>query len=107
MLSTITQKLIVGFITLSLLVFLGYTMYNKAPVPIENVEISLDTEAAGQEIIALTEKLKVVSIDHMTQQNTNISYKNEYDRALYCRIRLKCFDTIHEVVPHKLHIVTF
>jgi|SRR3989344_5141525 len=63
MVSPKTQKIFVITIVLLLLAFLGYKLLTEEPEVLKTDEVLSDTEIAGQDILALVEKLKVVSID--------------------------------------------
>jgi ABC-type antimicrobial peptide transport system permease subunit len=63
MVSTTTQKIFVVIIVLLLLTLLGYMMLNGEPKILDETIISSNTEMAGQEILALVDKLEAVSID--------------------------------------------
>ena len=58
-----TQKIIVTLVTFLIVGFLSYTFFIKNTPTIDSVKDLSSEEIAGEDILALVEKLKLISID--------------------------------------------
>ncbi|MCX6702236.1 MAG: hypothetical protein NTX96_03540 [Candidatus Zambryskibacteria bacterium] len=87
MVSQKTQKILIAMIVLLLLGFLGYKMFTKETVVLENTIVPSNTEIVGQDILSLVEELKAISIDQDFFSNPLFSNLKDFTQTIFPEAR--------------------
>lgn len=87
MVSPKLQNILAVVVVLLLLVFLGYKTYTREPEILVADTILSDTDRAGQEIIALVDKLNTVSIDQDLFSSELFNNLKDFSQAIYPEVR--------------------
>ena len=96
MVSPKTQQILVILIVLLLLAFLGYKLFTKEPVALDTNVVVSSTEIVGQDILALVEQLKAISIDQDFFSSVLFNNLKDFSQSLFpeARGRVNPFATI-------------
>src|SRR5574343_544011 len=89
MISSNTQKILIGLVVFLVLGFLGYKLFMSEPVIPENVDgtVVSDTTSAGQDILDLVDKLNNISIDQDFFSSALFSRLTDFSQIIFPEVR--------------------